>query len=142
MNNLCSEIMTNIIEYLQGEDIISLQKINKNFFNKKYFNANYTWKNCFNNCSNIYNTNHGKIVKNLYYSKKYNLCSICFNVLEKKKILILCSQCNIKINEQNSIELFLFHAKCFSLVSKMSTYSKVFSCSCPYCHSSVMGCLS
>ena len=30
--------------------------------------------------------NHGKIVKNLYYSKKYNLCSICFNVLEKENI--------------------------------------------------------
>jgi len=141
MNNLCSDIMTNIIEYLQGEDIINLQRINKNFFEKEYFNMNYIWKNCFTS-SNIYNFNHGKIVKNLYYSKKYNLCSVCFNILEKKKILILCSQCNIRINEKNNIELFLFHAKCFSLISKFKKFSRVFSCVCPYCNNSVMGCLS
>ena len=78
MNNLCSDIMTNIIEYLQGEEIINLQRINKKFFHKNFFNNNYTWKNCFISCSNHYNMDHGKIVKNLYYSKKYNLCSICF----------------------------------------------------------------
>ena len=27
---------------------------------------------------------------------------LCFNVLEKKKILILCSHCNIKINDKES----------------------------------------
>lgn len=137
MNKIPSDILIKIIFFLEAEDIINLQLVNKYYYNKEYFNKNYIWKNHLNLTDNY---NHSKIIKNIYYSKKYNLCGICFNILDKNKIILICSNCKIKVNDKTN--LFLFHAKCFSTIIKISKFTRVFSSKCPYCKESLMGCIS
>ena len=48
MNKIPSDILIKIIFFLEAEDIINLQLVNKYYYNKEYFNKNYIWKNHLN----------------------------------------------------------------------------------------------
>lgn len=135
MNKISSDILIKIIFFLEAIDIVNLQLVNKYYYNKECFNNNYIWKNHLNLTDNY---NFSKIIRNIYYSKKYNLCGVCFKILDKNKIMLLCSNCKIKVNDK----INLFHPKCFSTIIKISKFTKVFSSKCPYCKESVMGYIS
>ena len=134
MINLSIDILINISSFLKINEVLIMETIFKKLINNEGFNKS-VWKKYNNTMYDI--LTFKKLIKNIHFCYKNDLCNLCkMDISKKKNMKIICNNCADTFNTNSN--MFKFHLKCYHNMIKFNRFSNIFNCSCLYCNLPVM----